>query len=360
VTSWGRLDFRIYHGALSFHGSIYDYKHDDIGLGFTYPPFAALVLRPFTLLTAAPAEKVWFLASLAMTAAFVLVCVRALPATTPAWIRALGAAYMLVVMPVSLTLRFGQINALISLLIAIEIVLISRNSRAAGVGLGLATALKVTPAFVIVALALSGRARAATTAVLTAVAATLLAATAYTHDTWRYFTETIFETRRVGSLSVAYSNSLRRLIVWLHLGDRLGSLVWIVVCLAVLALVVRRARTAWSHDNALAAITITALGSYLVSPITWGHHLYFLAPALVLVVAGRREWWRWPLVIPAMLVTMDPWRGGQDGTYSFWRLVVMVGLLFLVPTDAAPARPWPRRRVPAEDAAHPPTHAAPV
>jgi alpha-1,2-mannosyltransferase len=234
-------------------------------------------------------------------------------------------------MPVSLTLGFGQINALIAVLVAFELMLIRRGSRFTGGALGVATALKITPAFIVIALALAGRRRTALTSVIAAVTASAAATIAYPRDTWTYFTRTMFETRRVGRVTVVFNNSLRRVISSLDLGRLATILLWLLASLAVLGVVVYRSRRAWRNEDALAALTLAALGSYLVSPISWGHHLYFLAPAMGLLVVGRTEWWRWAIAVPGALAVLDPLQGGQGARYASWRIVLMVVLLFTLP-----------------------------
>jgi alpha-1,2-mannosyltransferase len=356
----GHLDFRIYYGAAAQHGSLYRYAyavppsgHDPrpLQLGFTYPPFAALVLRPLTALGVVAAEHAWLILSVVASALFAYLCVRALPGATRPWVRSVGCAFILVSMPVRLTLELGQVNGLIALLMVVEVWLLGRESRGAGVGLGLAGALKITPGFLVVVLALSGRVRAATVALITALTVTVLAASVYFDDSRRYFTDTMFDTHRVGDLGAAFSNSLRRLVEWLHLGSGVGTAVWILLSAAVLAVVVHRARQALANGNPLAAITLGALGSYLVSPISWGHHLYFLPPALVLVAVARREWWRWPIVAAGAFLAVDPVTGGEGATYSFWRIVLLVTLLVVVPTRRAswPVDPFPSAKESARD-----------
>ena len=53
------------------HGmSIYDFKEHIYPLGFTYPPFAALLLRPLAALQEPMAEHTWLVMSALLTLAF--------------------------------------------------------------------------------------------------------------------------------------------------------------------------------------------------------------------------------------------------------------------------------------------------
>src|SRR4051812_46931879 len=81
VVDYERIDFRVYYGAVVDRASthFYDYRFRIDGLGFTYPPAAALLLRPLTSINELLAERTFFTVSLALTVVFTAVCVRLLP-----------------------------------------------------------------------------------------------------------------------------------------------------------------------------------------------------------------------------------------------------------------------------------------
>src|SRR5262245_59292989 len=65
------FDLKIYHGAVAYWasgGSLYDYLDPDVPLGFTYPPFAALVMLPMAHLSMLDAAWINVFASLAALA----------------------------------------------------------------------------------------------------------------------------------------------------------------------------------------------------------------------------------------------------------------------------------------------------
>jgi alpha-1,2-mannosyltransferase len=338
--AWGepphrRLDFRIYHEAVraASDGGLYDFRDPILGLGFTYPPFAAVLLRPFSTLGVVTAEKLWLLVAAAMTIAFAALCTALLPGTRAAWQQTLACTFFVVAMPVSLTLRLGQVNALIALLVVCDALLLSRRSRWAGAATGIATAVKLTPGFVVLAFALAGRIRLAATALAAATAATLVGALVFFDGTRTYVTDVVFDTERVGSPEDTLNNSLRRPIAWVTPGDPWETLLWGAAGIAVLALVVRRVRSSLRRGDTLTAVAMASIGSALVSPITWGHHLMFLAPAIAIVALTGRVWWRWLVVLPGVLVAIDPFEGGEGPASPVWRIVVMLALL-VVPLDA--------------------------
>ena len=348
---FGRLDFRIYYEAVdtTTAAALYDFEYKINNLGFTYPPFTALLLRPFTLFGLATAERIWYLVSFALLVWFAHRCARLLPHDNEV-VKSLACAFIIISMPVTLTLQFGQINALIGALLMIDMLLVDRGHRLGGIGLGLASAIKVTPAYLGVVFAAAGRVRHAVVAGITAIAATALAAIALPGPSKDYWTSVLYDTDRVGSVETKFNNSLRRIVAWLGWSDSLSTLVWIAVAALVTVLVIVRVRQSFAAGNVLAAYTIASIGGYLVSPISWGHHLLFLAPAVALLVGDGRSLIRWAAAIPAIYCVIDRYHGGEDNRLSAYRILFMVMVIVFLPLDSrragrqvAGARPMPFR-----------------
>jgi hypothetical protein len=334
---WSRLDFQIYYDAVhSMHATrLYDFKEEGVLLGFTYPPAAAVVLRPLTVVGATTAEQAWLVASALLSAAFVALVVwgvhrggRAIDEGTAASYAtaSVAATAMLASMPVSLTLRLGQINALIAALVALDAVLLTRRSRLGGVASGVAAAIKVTPVLMIPALLLMRRRADAARAASAAVVVTGVAAVLAPHDSWAYFTDALYDTRRVGT-GGGFNNSLRRLVESLHETD--ASWAVAVACGLVVLIAGFGIRRAALRGDYTEAVTITMLCSYLVSPITWGHHLYFCGPAIYLLWRRGHPVWR-VLSLAGGVALLDPFEGGEGLTYSMWRLAFMVTALVVL------------------------------
>src|ERR1700760_872221 len=66
------FDSRVYYGALQYwfrdHGMVYDWLRPGTPYGFTYPPFAALVMAPMAFLPLAAVLAIATLATLLTTA----------------------------------------------------------------------------------------------------------------------------------------------------------------------------------------------------------------------------------------------------------------------------------------------------
>ena len=251
----------------------------------------------------------------------------------------IATTLVIVSMPVSLTLRLGQINALIAFLVAFDAVLLTRRSRFGGIASGLAAAIKVTPALMIPALLVMNRRADAARAALTAVVVTGLAALVAPGDSWAYFTGALFDTRRVGH-GGDFNGSLRRLIGSLHETDA----PWVVAGVGVLVLLIAGlgVRRAALRNDMTEAVTITMLCTYVLSPITWGHHVFFCGPAVYLLWT-RRDPFSAALALAGALVLLDPFEGGEGHVYSMWRLVFMVAAVVRADGDDSTPRPRTRR-----------------
>jgi alpha-1,2-mannosyltransferase len=286
------FDLRVYDGAVSswWHGhGLYEFRLGDRELGFTYPPFAALVMSwmvPLPASVLAVVQEVLVLGAVVVALALLL---PSLPVLSR-WGRWKGAFLLapplVLLQPVRDTLSFGQVNTELLALVLVDFALLRRNHRAAGVGAGLAAAIKLTPALFPVAYLVAGRRRAALTGAGTAVAASAAALLVAPHSSWTYWTEVLPDSTRVGSVDSATNQSVAGILARLtqtHPGRAPGTLV-VVAVLAVATLLA--ARRLEQRGDLPAAFALVGLGTCAVSPISWVHHLVWVVPALV-VLADR-------------------------------------------------------------------------
>ncbi|GAB2937274.1 hypothetical protein GCM10027280_26820 [Micromonospora polyrhachis] len=294
------FDLHIYMSAMRWWAEgnpLYDYVQPDRVQGelyFTYPPFAALLLRPFAGLRLG--------ATVVIFTAFTLVAVLVTTwwLVTPVADRhrlsrwfAFGLAVPAVFAVESIreTITFGQINMLLIVLILADLLIaVPRGSRWAGVGIGLATALKLFPGIFIVYLLVSRRWRAAAVASATAAAATLLAAAIAPGDSWRFWTHELWATDRVGRTDYTGNQSLFGLLSRFFIPAEPNQLLWLGLVAIVAGYGLWRAARAARAGDELAGLTLTGLIGALASPISWTHHVYWFIPAIVLLVdAGLRQ-----------------------------------------------------------------------
>ena len=354
----GWFDVGVYYGTVHYWldsgGQVYDYLRPGTTYGFTYPPFAVVVMLPMELVSwhAAVALSIVLNTAASVLLLFWLVDPVVRRRGWPRWY-ALGLAACLFagLEPVRDTFSFGQVNLLLMILVYADHWLLSRGrqskawGRWAGVGIGLATAIKLTPAVFIGYLLLTRRYRAAAVAAATAAGATLLAALIMPGASQVYWTDALWDTGRIGSLAYVSNQSLRGAVSRLDATG--GGLFWGLVVLAVLAVWAYRVRR--SSDVTL-GFALTGVVACLVSPVTWVHHLVWLVPALVLLAdggltrlqegAGRGRFIA-AIVIYVLLVfgpiwLWSPYPHGVDG-FIFGNAYVWccLALLFAVP-EAVP------------------------
>jgi alpha-1,2-mannosyltransferase len=301
------FDLRVYRGAVAswLDGQpLYDYTYGRSPYGFTYPTFAALLVLPMALLPYPVVAGVHVLLNAVVLVGLAWWLVTPLARrhgwSLPwAWLFALPLLFVLE--PVRETLGFGQVNLLLVALVLADVAAMRRGSRWAGVGIGLAAAVKLTPGLFVVWLLLTRRWRAAGVAVGTAAGATLLALAVAPATSWRFWTETLWQTERVGALDKTSNQSLLGALARLADPGDPPRLVWAVLAAVALAVVLTRAVRATQAGDDLAGVALTGLAACLVSPVSWSHHFVWLVPALVVLVdlaAGTPpapvtpRWWR--------------------------------------------------------------------
>ncbi len=331
-----RLDFHIYVEAVRYarHFSLYDYRIAVAPYGFTYPPFAAVALWPIAHLPTALAEHVWLVATVLAAGALSVVATKTAPRRCPTWAKAGIVAASLWTMPVVLTARLGQINTFVALLVGLEVVAWRRGSRTFGVATGIAAALKLTPGLLILYWLYRGHRRPTARALAAFLVATVSALIVYRRDSQRYWTHILFDTDRVGRLDHPFNTAMRRIITWMPIGGAAQTGLWLGVSLLVVTVAFRRAASAERYGNHLAAVTLVMLSSYLVSPVTWGHHLMFIIPALVLIIGDGRSMVRLAGALVVAIPFFDWWERGEGHITPIVRMIVLLVLtLVALPID---------------------------
>lgn len=336
------FDLGIYRDALHWwwdgHG-LYTFRQPrDGGLGFTYPPFAAVALSPFAVL---PFEVARF-GLMALNLAIVTVggWWLARPLGLPHWfVLALALPLGVALEPVRETIGFGQVNLLLAALVLLDAVLLAQGRRAvAGFAIGLAAAVKLTPAIFLLYLLLRREWRPALNAISAAAGATLLAALVAPRSSWQFWTETLWATSRVGRYDSTPNQSLMGLVARVTDNPVPPGWAWALLAVAFLTVGMLRALRA---DDELTAVTLVGLTGGLVSPISWTHHLVWVLPAVILLLRGGRAlpavvtyaifassvvwWWRrdaphhWDLGLPGIL---------QENAY----VLLLAALVLWLPT----------------------------
>jgi alpha-1,2-mannosyltransferase len=292
----GYFDLRVYYGAINFWirdgGQIYDYLLPNTEYGFTYPPFAAVVMAPMAFVSWHGAIAISLVLSLGCTAVVVHWLVGPIVERT-GWSRwfsyAIAFELAVVFEPLRETLNFGQVNLVLLAAVAADVLFgVRRNHRFAGIGIGLATAVKLTPGVFIIYLLVTRRWRAAGYATATAAAATWLAATLAPDASRVFWTDAIWNTDRVGATAFVSNQSLNGIVSRLNPVSPSTAL-WGVLALAAFVIWMMRTRKAVHAGDEPTALALTGVFGCLISPISWVHHLVWVLPAIVLLVDNATD-----------------------------------------------------------------------
>jgi alpha-1,2-mannosyltransferase len=263
-------------------------------LPFTYPPAAALFAVPLALMSWSAAQLVWVLVIYVPLAVVIwyafaplLARVRGSGGLRAVVFAALfaGCAYLF---PLRDEMRFGQVDmVLLAMAVADCAARAPRWPR--GVLVGLATAIKLVPGVFIVYLWLSGRRRAALTALITAAACTLGAWLLLPQDSVTYWTSAIFDTGRLGSNAGTSNQSLRGMLLRLFLPGQAPGVVWLLIAAAVAVYGFAVAGRLARESREMEGIAITALLGVLLSPVSWIHHYLVVVVVIGAILADGRS-----------------------------------------------------------------------
>jgi hypothetical protein len=140
VAVYGRpydfFDLKIYHGAMVWWadgGDLYRYVYPQTTLGFTYPPFAALVMVPMAAFSAITAGWITTVASVAVLTLIMVAIVGPIADRCgwPRWfVVALAVCLAVATEPVRETLGYGQVNLLLAGLVIFDLVALRRRAAA--------------------------------------------------------------------------------------------------------------------------------------------------------------------------------------------------------------------------------------
>jgi alpha-1,2-mannosyltransferase len=317
VRKWDLEDLAVYRAAGNAvrHGhSVFGaYVHDQLRypLPFIYPPVAAVVAIPTTLLGETHANLAWTSLTIVLLGAVVAVCFAPLlrrfgRAAPIAFVFVLAS--MCALSPVEDHLRFGQVGILLMACCIFDCV-IERPKWPRGILIGFATAIKLVPGIFIPYLWLTGRRRAAGVAAATFAALTVLGGIVAPGDSWEFFHSKMFDPTSPQFFSnQSIEGVLQRAVpgTW--------RLIWIVAVVVVLVYGLRAAVAASAAGDELRAVAITGLVSVLVSPISWIHHVVWVVPVIAVILGAGRDPKRVAITffVAALFVARLPYFGHDE------------------------------------------------
>ncbi|MGO1384652.1 MAG: glycosyltransferase 87 family protein [Arachnia sp.] len=256
-------------------------------LPFTYPPIAAALFTVFTpiplwvgslLLTCVS------MCSVALTVFLMLRRVTEFKSGRLWWVVVAVLAIGLWFGPVRETLSFGQVNAILMLLIVLD-ALYGRGRWWGGMLIGLAIAIKLTPAVFLLLFVLRRDWRSALTTTASFLAFTGLGFLLMPDDSMQYWTSTLADTERIGGASYASNQSINAVLLRLGLEGSTRNVAWFAVALVVGLFIAWVAGRLLRYGHHTAATITVAFAALFCSPVSWGHHWVWGLPLVLLILA---------------------------------------------------------------------------
>jgi alpha-1,2-mannosyltransferase len=314
--------------------SLYDYRDPRVGLPFNYPPFAAVLMLPLTVLDRTVSDKLWLLAGIGASAGFSVTATRMAPCRPFSSAAApLVAAVGIWSVPVLLTARLGQINWLLALALILDLKLAGERPGAAGIATGVATAIKLYPAAALLVFVAQKNWRALRGALVTAATLTVLAAAVMPRESVEYWKKQVFTIDRLFGADNPLSVSIRREIAWLPLPDEATTILWLAVAAVLAWIALRRIGTAVERRNLLAGATIAMCAGSACFPLSWSHHLYFLVPAALLWLGDGRQPGRRVGAGALVVLLFEGLHPGRNAAFIAARAIALVVVVVALPID---------------------------
>ena len=287
-------DISVYIGAINYlasGGALYDYPLEG-GYGFTYPPFAAIVLRPLIWLAPSTTGLVWLTLCVLVAVALVglVVVTRQLPVAPILKLVVFGLAVgtFLGSAQVQSDLITGQVNLVLALMVVLDVGRFVPE-RLRGMLVGLAAAIKLTPLVIWGWYVVTRQWRALISSVATFGVLVGLAWVVLPDDSVRYWSEAVFDTGRVGDVELRFNATVMGMLARGGVDGGMRTVLWLglggVLVLAAYAHA-QRARQAGDH---VAAAVVLGCAAVVATPLAWPHHQIWL-PLAGIVLLLRNAW----------------------------------------------------------------------
>jgi alpha-1,2-mannosyltransferase len=339
-------------------------------LPFSYPPIAAVLLSPLSLVPMAVATTVLTIATITLTALVLRVFLRSVagPAAGSWWTIGWLLPAALFLEPVRNTLNYGQINVALMALVSLDC-LTPAPRWPRGALVGIAAAVKLTPAAFVLFFLLRRDWPAARAAVVSCAVSTGAGFVLDWHDSVQYWTSVVLQTSRPGSPAYAANQSIQGVLARAGLDPHTpaGAATWLALSVLVVIAAGRGMRHALARSAYAWALSLNAFAALLVSPISWSHHWVWGEPAMLTLAflsVGYRHFGGLALTISGVVVfaVAPQWwlpAGSRESGWAGWEqpigssyvvLAAVILLLSAVRPVAGLSRPAASALPPATDA----------
>ncbi len=284
-------------GAHARAVDLYHVVYPPTHLGFTYPPFAAVLFSPLSHL---PTRLDQIVFSWLGVAALITLLVVTLHVTCPSLERRSTLWWaLLLVTPIGLldpvreTFLLGQVNVLLALAVVTDMTMVPTSRR--GYLVGLAAAIKLTPLLLVPYLLITRQRGSWLRAVATFVVAEVASALLAPSTSRAYWTHNVWKPNGAGWLPWVGNQGVVGVADRL-LGRTISSpLTFTLVALISLIGLVVAAET-YRHISPLAGFLVVEATESMASPVSWSHHFIWVVLLIAwLGLAPDRptlgEWW---------------------------------------------------------------------
>jgi alpha-1,2-mannosyltransferase len=283
-------------GAHAFGANLYQVVYPPTGLGFTYPPFAALLFAPLAHLPMRVDQVAFSWINVGLLFGLLAVSLRAVCPTLErravvwwALVLVLPAGFL---DPIRETVLLGQVNLLVALLVIADLTLDLPLPR--GVLVGLAAAIKVTPIILIPYLFLTRQARAGWRAIGVFVALAAVAVAASPHASRVYWLHDLWYPAHTGNVAWIGNQGIIG-VVQRALGHQLTATSTFALVVVVAGIGLAVAAVAYRRSPLLGLLVVEA-AECLASPVSWSHHFVWVVLLIAWLALGPDRptyghWW---------------------------------------------------------------------
>jgi alpha-1,2-mannosyltransferase len=298
------LDLRVYRAAsesLIRGHNPYQFHFTHYHLPFTYPPAALLAFRLFSLGSVHFIEALWWLINAFTVVAILYLGIRTaleLPRRQTFWLAlAFAPVLSLAFEPLRTNTTYGQINAVLLLLIVVDIT--TTRWRIGGVLVGVAGAIKLTPLVYLLYFAVKSERRSFTRGALAFAGIGAVAFTVLPSESRMFWFHQFFDPGRTGTVGSRRNQSWYGLVHRWPFANGSAVFIWAILALVTVVGAVVLVRRLVLRGNIIDAVVALGLCTELISPISWSHHWVWIVLVPVLLVRGFR---RQPFVMASMIL----------------------------------------------------------